>query len=298
MSGFYGKLPSKGDFVMRGLRHETSDIIHSWLEKGLKESRNELKEKWMEAYSIGPIWHFYLAPGVISENPVLGLWMPSVDRVNRNFPLAVISEISSNIGDLSDIHLYDDWFKSCEDLCLDCFDGVISFEDFCASLSQLSPLKREKNSPDVDKIFSEAINSDSSKGELTNKGRALVPDIDEASPFEKALLAKVDMLESVIKQLCSSANLDYAKLVDQYIEENVRIDAESNKQLITPTEIVSDCNMIDLVSKDSFKYALGDSECIWVSSGNNQMREQIVITNGLVSSESFLNFFTSFDRYE
>jgi type VI secretion system protein ImpM len=96
--GFYGKIPARGDFVRNGLPHAFTDPWDRWLQEGIAASQLELGDAWVPAWLEAPIWSFALAPGICGPDAVLGLWMPSVDRVGRHFPLTVAA-ISAD-GDL------------------------------------------------------------------------------------------------------------------------------------------------------------------------------------------------------
>ena len=48
---------------------------------------------WLRLYLAGPLWRFVLRPGVLSEDAVAGVMMPSVDAVNRHFPLTVVAVV-------------------------------------------------------------------------------------------------------------------------------------------------------------------------------------------------------------
>lgn len=87
--GFFGKIPARGDFVRSGLPHAFVDPWDRWLQQGMATSRTELGDEWVAAWLEAPIWSFALAPGVCGPDAVLGLWMPSVDRVGRHFPLTL-----------------------------------------------------------------------------------------------------------------------------------------------------------------------------------------------------------------
>lgn len=87
--GFYGKLASRGDFVSRGLPQSFIQPWDQWLAAGLQASQQQLGEQWLQAYLVSPLWRFALAPGVCGESPVVGVVMPSIDRVGRYFPLTV-----------------------------------------------------------------------------------------------------------------------------------------------------------------------------------------------------------------
>lgn len=99
--GFYGKIPARGDFVRSGLSHAFIDPWDRWLQQGIAASQEELGEAWIAAWLEAPIWSFALAQGVCGPDAVLGLWMPSVDRVGRHFPLTLAATVPG--GDARDL---------------------------------------------------------------------------------------------------------------------------------------------------------------------------------------------------
>jgi type VI secretion system protein ImpM len=88
-AGFYGKLPSEGDFVTRRLPWEFTSAWDDWLQQGMQASRETLGTAWLEHYLSAPIWRFQLAPGVCGPSGWRGLFFASVDRVGRHFPLTL-----------------------------------------------------------------------------------------------------------------------------------------------------------------------------------------------------------------
>ncbi|HEY3912432.1 MAG TPA: type VI secretion system-associated protein TagF [Stellaceae bacterium] len=87
--GFYGKIPARGDFVRAGLPRSFVEPWDEWLRGTLAQSRAELGSEWLSAWLEAPVWRFALMPGSCGPDPVLGLWMPSVDRAGRYFPLTL-----------------------------------------------------------------------------------------------------------------------------------------------------------------------------------------------------------------
>jgi type VI secretion system protein ImpM len=87
--GFDGKLPSRGDFVGRGLPRSFLGPWRAWVDASLVASRTALGEAWLAAWLEAPIWHFALPGGVCGPDAVLGLIMPSIDRAGRHYPLTV-----------------------------------------------------------------------------------------------------------------------------------------------------------------------------------------------------------------
>src|SRR5450631_1378198 len=91
--GFYGKLPSHGDFVNRSVSDAFVDPWDAWLQRGIARSRDDLGDAWLDAFLTSPIWRFAFQSGVINSAAWAGILMPSVDRVGRYFPLTVVAEL-------------------------------------------------------------------------------------------------------------------------------------------------------------------------------------------------------------
>jgi type VI secretion system protein ImpM len=87
--GFYGKLPVRGDFLRNGLPRSFADPWDAWLQAAIGASRSALGEDWLESWMEAPVWRFALPDGACGPAAVLGLWMPSIDRAGRHFPLTL-----------------------------------------------------------------------------------------------------------------------------------------------------------------------------------------------------------------
>jgi type VI secretion system protein ImpM len=83
--GFFGKLPTRGDFVSAGLPRSFIGPWDAWLRWVLPPVFQSLANGWIDA----PVWRFRLHPGVCGADPVLGVLLPSMDRVGRFFPLTI-----------------------------------------------------------------------------------------------------------------------------------------------------------------------------------------------------------------
>ncbi len=88
-AGFCGKLPSRGDHLALGLPRGFTDPWNAWLDATLPAVRAQVGEAWRDTWMEAPIWHFALPGGQCGSAAVLGVWMPSVDRVGRLFPLTL-----------------------------------------------------------------------------------------------------------------------------------------------------------------------------------------------------------------
>jgi type VI secretion system protein ImpM len=91
-TGFWGKLPSRGDFLGAGLSKQMIAQWDVWVSAGIDASRQSMGEAWQDAWMEAPVWCFRAAAGLLSTAETSGLWMPSVDRAGRPFPLLIAME--------------------------------------------------------------------------------------------------------------------------------------------------------------------------------------------------------------
>ncbi len=96
--GFYGKLPSHGDFLRRRVSDLFVDAWDAWLRECLAASRTALGDRWLDVYLTSPAWRFVCAAGACGPAPVIGVAAPSVDQVGRYFPLTLVAELPPDIS--------------------------------------------------------------------------------------------------------------------------------------------------------------------------------------------------------
>lgn len=121
-AGFFGKLPSHGDFVSRRLSREFLGAWDSWLQRAIAESKASLGDDWLEIYLTSPIWRFALMPGICGSDAYLGLVMPSIDRVGRYFPLTIAVPVPADTSTLGLAIAGARWFDASEQLLLSVLD--------------------------------------------------------------------------------------------------------------------------------------------------------------------------------
>ena len=90
--GFHGKLPSRGDFVAFGMTGAFLAAWDLWLAQGLAAARADYGPDWEFMLDAGPAWRFVLPPGLWSAGAVMGVMLPSRDKVERRFPFAFACE--------------------------------------------------------------------------------------------------------------------------------------------------------------------------------------------------------------
>jgi len=134
VQGFFGKIPSLGDFVTRDLPREFLDTWDDWLQRSIAESKAALGDAWLDTYLTSPIWRFVLLPGVCGESGWAGILMPSVDKVGRYFPLTFASSLSDSVQPFQVIQDGADWFAAAETLAL----SVLQEESVDVDALQLS----------------------------------------------------------------------------------------------------------------------------------------------------------------
>ena len=95
-AGLFGKLPARGDFVRENLPRDFTDAWDAWWLRGLADTQLRPREEWRAAWLEAPVWRFLLPPGLCGRNGVLGLWLPSVDRAGRYYPLTIAASASGD----------------------------------------------------------------------------------------------------------------------------------------------------------------------------------------------------------
>lgn len=119
--GWYGKLPTLGDFASRRLEGEFIEPWDRWLGEGLAAQRAQLGEAWLDAYLGSPVWRFVLMPGVLAHEDaaLAGVLMPSVDKVGRYFPLTLVRRLAELPHSAAQLESLLGWLQRLEDLAVD-----------------------------------------------------------------------------------------------------------------------------------------------------------------------------------
>lgn len=115
VSGWYGKLPARGDFISRRLPGAFVERWDAWLQSVIGWSSERLGIRWLDCYSRAPVWRFMLSPGLVTGGALAGVLMPSADRVGRLFPLTIASVLTPGSVDLAKTLVEADaWFATLE----------------------------------------------------------------------------------------------------------------------------------------------------------------------------------------
>ena len=137
--GFYGKLPSHGDFLRRRVSDAFVGVWDGWLQECLTASRTSLGDRWLDVYLTSPVWRFACAKGICGPAPVIGVMAPSVDRVGRYFPLTLVAELPPETPQLlTAVVRAQPFFDGAERLVIETLESEhIDFESFDEQLIRL-----------------------------------------------------------------------------------------------------------------------------------------------------------------
>jgi type VI secretion system protein ImpM len=136
--GLFGKLPSHGDFLRRRVSDAFVDAWDSWLRECLPASRTALGERWLDLYLTSPAWRFVCAAGTCGPLPVIGVMVPSVDRVGRYFPLTLVANLPHDVNPVIAVTDSAGFFDRAERLIINTLaTDDIDFERFDAHVVEL-----------------------------------------------------------------------------------------------------------------------------------------------------------------
>lgn len=131
--GWYGKLPTLGDFASRRLPQHFIEPWDAWLQAAITASRDHLGENWLNIYLTSPVWRFALMPGACTPEAWAGVLLPSVDKVGRYFPLTFALQLDP----LAAIFSAEAWYSALEQVALSTLSIDCSTEDLEQSLGKL-----------------------------------------------------------------------------------------------------------------------------------------------------------------
>ena len=136
--GFHGKLPARGDFLIRRVPAGIAHTWEEWLEVLVVHVRNTAPgETGREAWLTAPLWHFVLGLELAPAHGAAGLLAASADRIGRLFPFTIIGAARPPLA--RDETNLADWFQHTEDLVFDALEETIDPDAFDAALIRLGP---------------------------------------------------------------------------------------------------------------------------------------------------------------
>lgn len=126
--GAFGKMPAVGDFFRLNAPAGFVRVWDDWVQRTLLAGQQALGATWDTHYMSAPIWRFSLAAGLAGAQPVMGVMMPSVDRVGRRFPLTLMVPLPARPDTELDHFGRTALFEAADALALDALEDDMSRE--------------------------------------------------------------------------------------------------------------------------------------------------------------------------
>lgn len=120
----FGKLPTHGDFVARGLPAADRECWDAWLSASLATAQVQLGETFAERYDAAQPWRF-------ARDGWAGALAPSTDTTGRRFPLLLAVEAGSEAAASA--------AADCETLLYDAIVGGWTVETLVERAAALTP---------------------------------------------------------------------------------------------------------------------------------------------------------------
>jgi type VI secretion system protein ImpM len=131
-------MPSHGDFLRRRVSDAFVAVWDAWLQECIAASRIALHDQWLDVYLTSPAWRFACAPGVFGAHAVIGLMVPSVDRVGRYFYLALVAELPEEADVVEAATSFESFFDAAQRLVIETLEAEqVDFDAFDQGVMQL-----------------------------------------------------------------------------------------------------------------------------------------------------------------
>lgn len=144
--GAFGKITGLGDFLRLNIPVGFVQVWDDWLQANMLAARDMLGAQWEDMYLSAPMWRFTLPAGLVGPHAVSGVWMASVDRVGRQFPLTLVAPHSGT--DMALIHFANRaTFEQLEEIALATLEDDASRDGLAAALDPLGIVVPDPVSP-------------------------------------------------------------------------------------------------------------------------------------------------------
>ena len=144
--GFFGKLPTHGDFVSAALGSRLQSELDQWVHNGLIALEATLGSDWRRLFHATTAWRFVVGKDVWAPSAVAGVLLPSRDRVGRSFPLIIAAQLQRFSGQLRDLCEDDSWFTAAEALAETSDKADFEMQRFVEGIKRLRPPFIDKHS--------------------------------------------------------------------------------------------------------------------------------------------------------
>lgn len=108
--GFFGKIPTHGDFVSAGFGADLREALDNWVQEGLGSCEQALGQRWRALFHASAPWHFVIQDDLWIRGTIAGVLLPSQDRVGRCFPLIIAAQLNDYRDDPRQLCHDKTWF--------------------------------------------------------------------------------------------------------------------------------------------------------------------------------------------
>jgi type VI secretion system protein ImpM len=137
--GAFGKIPALGDFLRLNVASGFVQTWDDWMQASMLDTSDALQEDWDNAYMSAPIWRFTLPGGCAGDAGVIGIFMASVDRVGRKYPLTLAAPLDT--GNVALCHFANTGvFEQLEQIALAMLDDGSTRDALTNALEPVAPL--------------------------------------------------------------------------------------------------------------------------------------------------------------
>lgn len=139
LPGWYGKLPSTGDFLRQRLTEKKVALWSHWFQQGLVHWQQQ-EAATTARFLRAPVWNFVLpvTPGL--QQIQMGCLLPSCDRVGRAWPLLALKTFSLSQWHPAQLSIAGDWFQDLGATLFQAVRAQQSADQLEQGLRALSPL--------------------------------------------------------------------------------------------------------------------------------------------------------------
>ncbi|PHR89245.1 MAG: type VI secretion system-associated protein TagF [Blastopirellula sp.] len=145
--GAFGKIPAAGDFFRLNPPTGFVQVWDDWIQRAMLGSQAAMGPDWDAAYMSAPIWRFSLSAGLAGPQKVMGVLMPSVDRVGRRFPLTLMAALPTPGPAQLDHFSEEVLFARLEDVALDALEDTMTRDGLEARLETVQPPQFRSSAP-------------------------------------------------------------------------------------------------------------------------------------------------------
>jgi type VI secretion system protein ImpM len=148
--GFFGKLPTHGDFVSWGFGPDLERRMQDWLQAGLQQVREVMGDGWDREFRAMQPWRFIVERNLWLPATLAGVLVPSLDRVGRSFPLIVLSQVPNFQAHPRQLYRDETWFTAAEGIAESSLRRDFDMAHFIETLKRLrSPRPQETPEAEV-----------------------------------------------------------------------------------------------------------------------------------------------------